>query len=48
MIPVAALSATPNGWPGWAHAVIGVLAAAAMGLTVGGLTVRTLERLLDT
>jgi hypothetical protein len=47
MIPVGALSAVPNGWPAWAHAVTAVLAAAAMGLTVGALTGRTLERLLD-
>jgi hypothetical protein len=47
MIPVAALSAAPNSWPGWAHAVIGVVAATAMGLTVGTLTGRTLERLLQ-
>jgi hypothetical protein len=48
MIPTAALSTAPNSWPGWVHAGIGVLAAMAMGLTVGGLTGRTLERLLDT
>jgi hypothetical protein len=46
MIPVVALSAAPNSWPGWAHAIVGVLAAVAMGLTVGALTGRTLERLL--
>lgn len=45
-IPVAALSSAPNSWPGWAHAGIGVLAAVAMGLTVGAVTGRTLERLL--
>ena len=48
MIPTTALSTAPNSWPGWVHAGIGVLAAMAMGLTVGGLTGRTLERLLDT
>ena len=48
MIPTAALSTAPNSWPGWVHAGIGVLAAMAMGLTVGSLTGRTLERLLDT
>lgn len=47
MIPVAALSIAPNGWPGWAHAVVGVLAALAMGMTVGALTGRTLEAMLD-
>lgn len=46
MIPVVALSAAPNGWPGWAHAVVGVAAAVLMGLTVGSLTGRTLQRLL--
>jgi len=47
LIPVVALSAAPNGWPLWIHAGIGVVAAVAMGVTVGGLTGRTLERLLD-
>ena len=47
MIPVVALSATPNAWPAWAFAVIGVLAAVAMGVTVGALTGRTMERLLS-
>ncbi|HEX6311358.1 MAG TPA: hypothetical protein VF152_06995 [Acidimicrobiia bacterium] len=47
MIPVVALSAAPDGWPGWIHAVVGVLAAVAMGLTVGALTGRTLDRLLS-
>lgn len=47
MIPVGALSAAPNSWPGWAHAVTAVLAAGAMGWTVGTLTGRTLERLLS-
>lgn len=46
MIPVGALSAAPNGWPGWAHALVGVVAAVAMGATVGSLTGRTLERLV--
>ena len=41
MIPVLALSLAPNAWPGWA------LAAVAMGVTVGALTGRTLERLLS-
>jgi MFS family permease len=48
MIPTVALSTAPNSWPGVVHAGIGVLAAMAMGLTVGGLTGHTLERLLDT
>jgi len=46
MIPVVALSATPDPSPGWVRGVIAVLAAVAMGLTVGTLTGRTLERLL--
>jgi hypothetical protein len=45
-IPVVALSSAPNDWSGWVHAGIGVIAAVAMGLTVGALTGRTLERLL--
>jgi hypothetical protein len=48
MIPTVALSTAPNSWPGVMHAGIGVFAAMAMGLTVGGLTGHTLERLLDT
>jgi len=47
MIPIAALSLAPNDWPSWAHAIIGVLAAMAMGATVGALTGRTLEGLLS-
>ena len=47
MIPTVALSTAPNSWPGAVHAGIGVLAAMAMGLTVGALTGHTLERLLD-
>ena len=46
MIVVGALSAAPNAWPGVVHAVIGVAAAVAMGLTVGALTARTLAHLL--
>lgn len=46
-IPVAALSSAPNSWPPWAHVGIGVLAAVAMGFTVGAITGRTLERLLQ-
>lgn len=46
MIPVAALSLVPDGWPGWAQAVVGVASAVAMGATVGALTGRTLEGLL--
>lgn len=38
-IPVVALSVAPNDWPGWAHAVVGVVAAVAMGFTVGAITV---------
>ena len=45
-IPVAALSSAPDEWPAWAHAVIGVLAAIAMGFTVGALTGRALDQLL--
>ena len=47
MIPVVALSAAPNSWPAWAHAVVGVVSAMVMGLTVGTLTGRTLQRLLE-
>jgi hypothetical protein len=46
MIPVAALSLTPNAWPPAAFAVVGVVAAVAMGATVGLLTGGTLVRLL--
>jgi hypothetical protein len=46
MIPVAALSAVPNGWPAALHAVVGVVAAIAMGTVVGALTGTTLVRLL--
>jgi hypothetical protein len=46
MVPVVALSLTPNGWPPWAHVVVGVLAAAAMGAVVGALTGPTLQRLV--
>lgn len=46
MIPVTTLSVVPNGWPPAAHAVAGVLGAVAMGLVVGLLTGRTLQRLL--
>ena len=47
IIPIAALSSVPNGWPLPAHAVVGVLAAVAMGATVGALTGRTLTRLVE-
>jgi Ca2+-transporting ATPase len=46
MIPVVALSVVPNGLPSWVHAVVGVAAAVAMGLTVGTLTGRTLAALV--
>jgi hypothetical protein len=46
-IPVVALSTIPNGWPAGVRAVVGVLAAVAMGAVVGSLTGRTLARLLD-
>ena len=42
----ATLSTVPNAWPAWARILLGVLAAVAMGLTVGVLTGRTLERLI--
>jgi purine-cytosine permease-like protein len=45
-IPVTALSVAPGSWPPVAHALIGVTAAVAMGLTVGVLTGRTMQRLL--
>jgi VIT1/CCC1 family predicted Fe2+/Mn2+ transporter len=47
MIPVAAPSVVPDGWPAPIHAAVGVLAAVAMGLTVRSVTDRTLERLLQ-
>jgi hypothetical protein len=47
MVPVAALSSVPNGWPIAAHVVAGVAGAVAMGLVVGLVTGRTLERLLS-
>ncbi len=47
LIPVAALSAVPNGWPPAVHVTVGVLAAVAMGATVGLLTGTTLRRLLS-
>jgi hypothetical protein len=46
MIPVGALSVAPNAWPAWAHAIVGMLAAVAMGITVGALTGRALARLI--
>ncbi len=46
MIPVAALSVIPNGWPPTVHVLVGVVAAVAMGATVGLLTGTTLRRLL--
>lgn len=46
MIPVAALSVIPNGWPSTVHVLVGVVAAVAMGATVGLLTGTTLRRLL--
>jgi hypothetical protein len=46
MIPVAALSLTPNSWPPAAFVAVGVVAAVAMGATVGLLTGGTLVRLL--
>ncbi len=46
MIPVVALSVTPNGWPPWAFVAVGVAAAVAMGFTVGAITGTTLARLL--
>jgi hypothetical protein len=46
VIPVVSVSLTPNGWPPWAFVVVGVVAAVAMGLTVGAITGTTLVRLL--
>ncbi len=43
LIPVVAVSAAPNNWPGWPHAIVGVPAAVAMGLTVGALTAAPLD-----
>lgn len=45
-IPVVALSVAPNEWPGWVHGGIGVVAAVAMGFTVGAITAHTLEQFL--
>lgn len=44
MIPVLALSVIPNGWPLAVHVVVGVVAAVAMGATVGAITARPLAR----
>lgn len=46
-IPVVVLSLLPNAWPLWSHVVGGVVAAVAMGVTVGLLTGRTLQALLQ-
>ncbi len=45
-IPVVAISATPDGWPGFTRVVVAVIAAIAMGFTVGALTGRTMYRFL--
>lgn len=47
IIPVAALSSVPNGWPAVVHVMVAVLSAVAMGITVGLLTGSTLVRLLQ-
>lgn len=47
IIPVAALSSVPNGWPAAAHVMVAVASAVAMGITVGLLTGTTLVRLLQ-
>lgn len=44
MLPVAALSAVPNGWPVAVHVVVGVVAAIAMGAIVGLITAHPLMR----
>lgn len=44
-IPVVALSAIPNGWHVMAHVVVGVVAATAMGATVGVITGHRLVKL---
>jgi hypothetical protein len=46
MLPVAAISLTPNAWPVAAHVVAAVVGAVAMGVTVGLLTGGTLVALL--
>jgi peptidoglycan/LPS O-acetylase OafA/YrhL len=46
LIPVAALSVLPNSWPPPAHGAVAVLAAVAMGATVGVITGATLVRLV--
>jgi hypothetical protein len=45
MLPIAALSLTPNAWPPWTFVVVGVAAAVAMGMTVGVITGSCLVRL---
>ncbi len=44
-IPVIALSMIPNGWPLPVHVVAAVIAAVAMGATVGAVSAPTLSRL---
>lgn len=46
VIPVVVISSVPNEWPVAVHVGAAVVAAVAMGLTVGSLTGHTLERLL--
>lgn len=45
-IPVTVLSVVPDAWSAWTQVIAGVAAAVAMGVTVGALTGRRLERLL--
>lgn len=45
-LPITALSVAPGSWPPAAHALVGLIAAVAMGLTVGVLTGRTMQQLL--
>ncbi len=46
LIPVAALSSVPDGWPVGLHVVIAILSAVLMGLVVGAMTGATMARLL--
>ena len=46
-IPVVALSVVPNGWPPVVHVLVAIPAAVAMGATVGVITGRTLDQLVE-
>jgi hypothetical protein len=46
-IPVVALSVVPNQWPPAVHVLVAIPSAVAMGATVGAITGRTLNGLVD-